>query len=359
MAKRIGILTGGGDCPGLNPAIRGVVLRATQLGYECLGLQEGWKGMINADAKPLAREDVEEIVGKGGTILGTSRTNPYKKEGGVEAVLKTFKTLKLDALVAMGGEDTLGVASKLYKEHKANVVGVPKTMDNDLSATDYTFGFDTSVTIAVDAAERLVDTGRSHRRVMVLEVMGRHAGWVALFTGLAAGADYVCLPERKVDLEDLVAKVRLAHARKKVSLVVCSEAVDMGDAGKEELDQFGHMILKERGVGEKLAKAIEKATGIETRTAVIGHIQRGGAPTLFDRILGTRVGVKAADLVAEGKFGQMVALRGDKVVPVSLEEATGTLKTVTKEWLALLDSLTALNGKAAAKAAPKKEAVRG
>ncbi|TPW19363.1 MAG: 6-phosphofructokinase, partial [Elusimicrobia bacterium] len=196
MARKIGILTGGGDCPGLNPAIRGVVLQAAALGYDCLGLQEGWKGMIEAKARPLGLADVEEIVGKGGTILGTSRTNPYKKEGGVAKCLETFKKLGLDALVAMGGEDTLGVAAKLHKEHQARVVGVPKTMDNDLSATDYTFGFDTAATIAVDAAERLRDTGRSHRRIMVLEVMGRHAGWVALFTGIAAGADYVCLPER-------------------------------------------------------------------------------------------------------------------------------------------------------------------
>lgn len=340
MAKRIAVLTGGGDCPGLNPAIRGVVLRAAELGYECVGIQEGWKGMINGTAEPLTVDVVDEIVKKGGTILGTSRTNPYKKEGGVDGVLKSFKALKLDALVAMGGEDTLGVASKLYKEKKVNVVGVPKTMDNDLSATDYTFGFDTSVTVAMDAAERLMDTGRSHRRIMVLEVMGRHAGWVSLFTGIAAGADYVCLPERKVDVKDMVAKVKAGHKRRKVALVVCSEAVDMGDAGKEELDEFGHMILKARGVGEKLAKLIEKESGIETRTAVIGHIQRGGAPTLFDRILGTRVGVKAADLVHAGDFGKMVALRGDKVVGVSLEEATGTLKTVTKEWLTLLDTLT-------------------
>lgn len=353
MAKKIGILTGGGDCPGLNPAIRGVVLRATQLGYECLGIQEGWKGMINADAKPLARECVEEIVGKGGTILGTSRTNPFKKEGGVDATLKTFKTLDLHALVAMGGEDTLGVASKLYKEHKCNVVGVPKTMDNDLSATDYTFGFDTASTVAVDAAERLIDTGRSHRRIMVLEVMGRHAGWVALFTGIAAGADYVCIPERKVDVKDMCAKLAAAHKRKKVALVVCSEAIDLGDSGKEELDEFGHMILKARGVGEKLAQIIEKETGIETRTAVIGHIQRGGGPTLFDRMLGTRVGVKAADLVHEGKFGNMVAQRGTEIVPVPLAEATGTLKTVTKEWFTLLDTLTA---DTAAKAPAKKTA---
>ncbi len=340
MAKRIAILTGGGDCPGLNPAIRGVVLKAAKLGYECVGIQEGWKGMILADAKPLSPNDVREIVGKGGTILGTSRTNPYKKEGGVPAVLETFKKLNLHALVALGGEDTLGVAAKLFKEHKANVIGVPKTMDNDLNATDYTFGFDTSVTIAVDAAERLVDTGRSHRRVMVLEVMGRHAGWVSLYTAIAAGADYYALPERPVDIADMCAKVKAAHAQKKVALVVASEAVDIpGEKKDEKLDEFGHMILKDRGVGERLAKIIETETKLETRHAVIGHIQRGGAPTLFDRILGTRVGVKAAELVHEGKFGHMVALKGDAVVPVSLEAATAQLKTVTKEWLSFADDL--------------------
>ncbi|MDE2039697.1 MAG: ATP-dependent 6-phosphofructokinase [Elusimicrobia bacterium] len=340
-AKRIAILTGGGDCPGLNPAIRGVVLRAEQLGYDCLGLQEGWKGAIDGAHMPLNRSRVEEIVRQGGTILGTSRTNPYKKDGGVPAVLATFKSLGLHALVAMGGEDTLGVAARLYKEHGLNVVGVPKTMDNDLSATDYTFGFDTSVTIAVEAAERLIDTGRSHRRAMVLEVMGRHAGWVSLFTGIAAGADYICIPERPVDAADLAAKVKAAHARKKVALIVCSEAVDMGEAGAEKLDEFGHMILKERGVGEKLAKLIEKSTGIETRHAAIGHIQRGGPPTLFDRILGTRVGLKAAELVEAGSFGRMVALRGNEVVAVSLEEATAKLKTVPPAWFSIMDTLTA------------------
>ena len=342
--KRIAILTGGGDCPGLNPAIRGVVMKAEQLGYECLGLQEGWKGAINGTAVPLNREMVEDIVRYGGTILGTSRTNPYKKEGGVQGVLNTFKKLDLHALVAMGGEDTLGVASKLYKEHKANVIGVPKTMDNDLSATDYTFGFDTSVTIAVDAAERLIDTGRSHRRVMVLEVMGRHAGWVSLFTGIAAGADFVCLPERPVDVQQMASLVKAAHARKKVALVVCSEAVDLGASGEEKLDEFGHMILRERGVGEKIAKIVEKETGIETRHAVIGHIQRGGAPTLFDRMLGTRVGLKAAELVHAGKFGQMVALRGTEVMGVSLEEATAKLKTVPSEWFETLDALLGIQG---------------
>ncbi len=338
--KKIGILTGGGDCPGLNPAIRGAVLQASALGYECLGVQEGWKGLLTADALPLSSADVEEIIGKGGTILGTSRTNPYKKENGVLQVLAGFEKLGLDALIAMGGEDTLGVAAKLFKEHRFPVVGVPKTMDNDLSATDFTFGFDTASTLAMEAAQRLVDTGRSHRRVMVLEVMGRHAGWVALYTAIGAGADYVCLPERPVDVEEMVRRLKAAHARKKTALVITSEAVDLGDSGKEELDDFGHMILKKRGVAEKLAEIIEKKTGIETRSAVIGHMQRGGPPTLFDRILGTRVGVAAAQLVAQGKFGQMVALQGNQVAGVPLGDATAALKTVTAEWLALADVLS-------------------
>ncbi len=340
MAKRIAILTGGGDCPGLNPAIRGVVLKAHKLGYECVGIQEGWKGMINGTAVPVGPADVQEIIGKGGTILGTSRTNPYKKEGGVQGVLDSFKKLDLHALVALGGEDTLGVANKLYKEHKLNVVGVPKTMDNDLDATDFTFGFDTAATLAMEAVERLRDTGRSHRRIMVLEVMGRHAGWVALYTAIGGGADYLCLPERPVDIKEMCAKVKAAHAARKVAIVVASEAVDIpGEKKEEQLDEFGHMILKDRGVAERLAKIIETETKIETRTAVIGHMQRGGPPTMFDRILGTRVGVKAADLVHEGKFGNMVALKGDAVIAVSLEAATAKLKTVTPEWLKFSDDL--------------------
>lgn len=340
MAKKIGILTGGGDCPGLNPAIRGVVLQADALGYECVGLLEGWRGMIEGKTMPLPRKDVGGIVGLGGTILGTSRTNPFKKEGGPGRCLETFKKLGLEALVAMGGEDTLGVAAKFYSEHKLKVVGVPKTMDNDLSATDYTFGFDTAATIAVDAAERLKDTGRSHRRIMILEVMGRHAGWVALFTGIAAGADYVCLPERPVDVQDMVARLKAAHAANYTALVVASEAIDLpGEKKEEKLDQFGHMILKERGVAERLTEIIQRETGIETRSAVIGHIQRGGPPTLFDRILGTRVGMKAAQMIHAGEFGKMAALQGTRVVAVLLSEAAGTLKIVSPEWLALMDTL--------------------
>jgi 6-phosphofructokinase len=316
MGKRVGILTGGGDCPGLNPAIRGCVMRGLDQGFEFVGLQEGWRGLVEGKTQSLGLADVKEIVGKGGTILGTSRTNPFKKEGAVQKCLDTFAKLKLDALV-----------------------GVPKTMDNDLSATDYTFGFDTATTIAVDAAERLRDTGRSHRRIMVLEVMGRHAGWVALFTAIASAADWVLLPERSSDIKAMCAHLKKVHARDHVAIVVTSEAATLPGmkVENEQLDQFGHMLLKKRGLGESVAEAIEKDTGIETRSAVIGHIQRGGAPTLFDRILGTRVGAKAADLVAAGQFGQMVALRGNEVVGVSLEEATAKLKTVPPEWLKLAD----------------------
>ena len=340
MAKRVAILTGGGDCPGLNPAIRGCVMAGLDKGFEFVGFVEGWRGLVDGKTQALGSSEVKEIVGKGGTILGTSRTNPFKMEGAVDKCLATFKKLKLDALVAMGGEDTLGVANKFFKEHKLPVVGVPKTMDNDLSATDYTFGFDTATTIAVEAVERLRDTGRSHRRIMVLEVMGRHAGWVALFTAIASAADWVLLPEREADLPGMYAHLKKVHARDNVALVVTSEAVVLPGVKTEgeELDQFGHMLLKNRGLGETVAGLIEKNTGIETRSAVIGHIQRGGSPTLFDRILGTRLGAKAAELVAQGKFGQMVALRGNEIVAVSLEEATAKLKTVTPAWLALADT---------------------
>lgn len=342
MAKCIGILTGGGDCPGLNPAIRGVVLRALDHAYECVGLLDGWKGLIEGKTMLLALRDVEEIVGRGGTILGSSRTNPFQKENGATQCLENLKKLDLSALVAMGGEDTLGVAAKMFREHGVPVVGVPKTMDNDLSATDFTFGFDTATTIAVEAAERLRDTGRSHHRIMVLEVMGRHAGWVAAYTGIAAGADWTLLPERKTDVTAMCTHLKAIHARKGTGLVVTSEAIEIPglEVAQEKLDEFGHMLLKKRGVGEIVADLIEKETKIETRTAVIGHIQRGGPPTLFDRILATRVGVAAADLVAQGKYGQMVALRGNEVVPVSLDEATAKLKTVTPNWLSLLDILS-------------------
>jgi len=334
--KRIGILTGGGDCPGLNPAIRGCVYAAERYGYECVGLTDGWKGLVEGTTTPLNREITEYIIMKGGTILGTSRTNPVKVEDGVKKCLENFKKLDLHALVAMGGDDTLGVATKLYKDHKLNVVGVPKTMDNDLNVTDYTFGFDTSVTRAMEAAQSLLDTGASHHRIMVLEVMGRHAGWVALYTAIASAADFVCIPERTIDTSEMIRKLKESYARKRFALVVTSEAAELPAAGEDKIkhavDQFGHRILKDRGMGEHISQFIEKQTGIETRFAVIGHMQRGGAPTLFDRMLATRVGIKAAELVHSGQFGTMSALVGNNIIGVPLENATGELKTVSKDW---------------------------
>lgn len=335
MGKNIGILTGGGDCPGLNPAIRGAVMRGLDHGYTFTAFLEGWRGLVEGKTRPLGLEDVQDIAKLGGTILKSSRTNPFKKEGAVQKCLDNLKKFKIDALIALGGEDTLGVATRLFEEHKVNTVGVPKTMDNDLSGTDYTFGFDTAASLAVDAAERLKDTGSSHQRIMVLEVMGRHAGWVALYTGIAAAADWILLPEKEPEIEKMCAHLKTAHARKGVALVVASEGTELPQYKdmKQELDQFGHMLLKDRGVGEDLAKLIEKNTGIETRSAVIGHMQRGGPPSLFDRILGLRVGAAAADAVAAGNFGKMMAIRGTEVVAVPLKEATGSLKLVDDKWM--------------------------
>jgi len=332
---KIGILTGGGDVPGLNPAIRGCVMRAIDFGWEVVGINEGWKGLIEGLTEPLGIFEVEDLMDKGGTILGTSRINPYKVEKGVERCLENIERLKLEAIVAMGGEDTLGVANKLYKEHKMKIVGVPKTMDNDLSSTDYTFGFDTSVTLAMNALGVLKDTGKSHRRIMVLEVMGRHAGWVALFTAIGGGADWVLLPEEEVDIDLMCEHLKRVYERKKVATVIVSEGIEVPreKTGEEKLDQFGHMLLKERGVGEEIAKIIKDKLGIDTRVSVIGHMQRGGAPTLFDRMLGVRAGVKAIELIKERKFGQMVSLRGTEMLGISLEEAVGKLKTVPREWI--------------------------
>ncbi len=330
---RIGILTGGGDCAGLNQAIRAVVLRSLDFGNECVGVLEGWRGLIEGKSQPLGLKEVEGIMEKSGTILGTSRVNPYKEEKGVEKVKENIKKWGLGALITMGGEDTLGAAEKLFAEG-VKIVGVPKTMDNDLSATDYTFGFDSAVSRAMEATSALIDTGKSHRRVMILEVMGRHAGWVALFTGIASGADWILIPERKPNLKKMVGHIKTIHSRKNYALIVVSEGVSLPElkVGEEEKDKFGHMLLKKRKIGETLSKLIEKETGLETRVSVIGHMQRGGVPSLFDRILATRCGVKAAELVQEGKFGQMVALRGNEIGEVSLKEAVAKLKLVDKTW---------------------------
>ena len=330
---KIGVLTGGGDCPGLNPAIRGVVMRALEYGDELIGLCQGWKGLAEGLTTPLTWEVVEPIINQGGTILETSRTNPVKDEKMLAACLKNAKALGLDALIALGGEDTLGVAHK-PTPLGLNCVGVPKTIDNDLNATDYTFGFDSAVAVATEAADRLKDTAKSHRRVLVLEVMGRHAGWVALHTGVAAGADYILIPEVPLDLSAIAEHMKLVIARgKHWGLIVVSEGVPVTETDEEDLerDAFGHIILSEVGVGEFIAKEIKQRVGIDTRHVVLGHVVRGGAPSPFDRWLGTRVGLKAVEMVHAGQFGYMAALRGTDIVAVPLEAAVKQLKTVPIE----------------------------
>jgi 6-phosphofructokinase 1 len=329
---RIGMLTGGGDCPGLNPAIRGCVVRSLDFGNECIGFLEGWKGIYEGNTINIGLKEVEEIIYQGGTILGTSRFNLVKREDGIKKIKQNMDKYKIDALVAMGGEDTLGVAAKIYQEG-IKVVGVPKTIDNDLSATDFTFGFDTAVTRNIDACRALMDTGKSHRRIMVLEVMGRHAGWIALYTSIAAGADWCIIPEFENDYNKMYQHLKEVYKRKKYGLVIISEGIDIPeDTSAQTTDDFGHIIVTKRGTDEKIAKMIEKNTEIETRSSVIGHMQRGGSPTVFDRILGVRVGAKAAELVNNGDFGKMACLRGNKIEAVELKEAVARLKTVDREW---------------------------
>ncbi len=327
---KVAILTGGGDCPGLNAVIRAVVRRGEQHGFEFVGVREGWRGLLENNHFRLDRNAVSGILPLGGTILGTSRTNPFKKEGGPQMVLDAVAKANIGAVVAIGGEDTLGVAKKLF-DLGLKVVGVPKTIDNDLSGTDYTFGFDTAVTIATEAIDRLHTTAEAHNRVIVCEVMGRHAGHIALHSGLSGGADVILIPERPIVLEQVCQhlRARLAHGRR-FSIVVVAEGAQV-QQGKDEvqtrdLDEFGHVRLG--GIGAFLAKEIELRTGIETRATVLGHIQRGGSPTARDRMLATRYGVYAADLVRDGRFGQMAALHGDTIVSVSLEEATRALHLV-------------------------------
>jgi 6-phosphofructokinase 1 len=328
------VLTGGGDCPGLNAVIRAVTRRSLDRRYEMIGIREGWRGLVVGESVPLGAREISGILPRGGTIIGTSRTNPYKIDGGVERVLANTKTLGLDALVAVGGEDTLGVATRLHAEHGYPVVGVPKTIDNDLSATDYTFGFDTAVQVATEAIDRLHTTAEAHNRVMVVEVMGRHTGWIAVTSGIAGGADVILIPEHPITVEEACEEIRHRHDRgKDFSIVVVSEGYEPEGVSVTRgagLDEFGHVRLG--GVGELLAREIEARTGYETRVTVLGHIQRGGSPTPRDRVLATRFGLKAADLVHEERFGQMAALRGDAIVAVPLADAVAELKTVPREW---------------------------
>ncbi len=330
---KIGILTGGGDCPGLNPVIRAVVRKTILDGKEVIGLRYGWKGLIEKDTVPLDIRSVSGILHRGGTILGTSRTNPYKKEGDSKKAMANFKELGLDALIAIGGEDTLGAATKLFKEG-LNIVGVPKTIDNDLGATDFTFGFDTAVNIVTDCLDRLHTTAESHNRIMVVEVMGRHAGWIAAYSGIAGGADYILIPETPIDIEEVCQSIKKRHERgKDFSIVVVAEGAFFKNENvalqEKKLDAFGHVRLG--GIGHTLGEMVEKKTGYETRVTVLGHIQRGGSPSAFDRVLGTRFGVKAYELVRDGKFGRMASLKGDKIVDVPLEEAIAELKTLDME----------------------------
>jgi ATP-dependent phosphofructokinase / diphosphate-dependent phosphofructokinase len=335
---RVGVLTGGGDCPGLNAVIRAVTRRSLDRGWEVLGVRAGWRGLVEGTVEPLGYREISGILPRGGTILGTSRTNPFQTDA-VDAVLANSREAGLDALVAIGGEDTLGVAARLYAEHDFPVVGVPKTIDNDLSATDYTFGFDTAVFIATEAIDRLHTTAEAHNRVMVVEVMGRHTGWIAVVSGIAGGADVILIPEQPITVERACDEIRRRHTRgKDFSIVVVSEGYELTyESGERRLvgqeaaatDQFGHVRLG--GVGDVLAAEISDRTGYETRVTVLGHVQRGGTPTPRDRVLATRYGLKAADLVHEGRFGRMAALHGDAIVDVSLEEATRELKTVPLE----------------------------
>ncbi|MBX6371299.1 MAG: 6-phosphofructokinase [Acidothermus sp.] len=330
---RVGVLTGGGDCPGLNAVIRAVVRKGvTEYGYEFVGFKDGWRGPIEADTMPLGIREVRGILPRGGTILGTSRTNPAKIEGGYDLIAKNLEKLGIDALIAIGGEDTLGVATKLH-ERGVQVVGVPKTIDNDLSATDYTFGFDTAVNIAMEAIDRLHTTAESHHRALIVEVMGRHAGWIALHAGLAGGANVILIPEIPFDIEKVCDYIEKRFQSRYAPIVVVAEGAVPVEGTMElasgELDAFGHVRLG--GIGQRVADEIEKRTGKEARTTVLGHIQRGGTPTAFDRVLATRFGLHAIDAVRDGAWGTMVALRGTDIIRVALSEATGALKTVPPE----------------------------
>jgi 6-phosphofructokinase 1 len=334
---KVGMLTGGGDCPGLNAVLRAVVRKGQMVyGDEVVGFHDGWRGVLEGVSEPLDIERMRGTLPRGGTIIGSSRTNPYKVEGGPEQVKATLAALGIDALVAIGGEDTLGVAAKLHDDGVA-VVGVPKTIDNDLSATELTFGFDTAVQICVDAIDRLHTTAESHNRVMVVEVMGRHAGHIALWSAIAGGATMVLLPEKPFVIDDVCAALRHRHegTHHYASIVVVSEGAVPADAGtflahgSGEVDAFGHARLG--GIGDALAKEIEERTGYESRAVVLGHVQRGGTPTAFDRVLSTRFGIAAIDAIHDGALGSMVALRGGEIVRVPLAEATGELKLITED----------------------------
>ena len=339
---RFGVLTGGGDCPGLNAVIRAIVRKGIDLhGHEIVGFRDGWRGPLTDDHEPLTLESTRGILPRGGTILGTSRTNPFKRDDGPEVIAATMAELGLDGLIAIGGEDTLGAANRLHGEHGLNVLGVPKTIDNDIGATDVTFGFDTALQVATEAIDRLHTTAESHHRVMVVEVMGRHAGWIALYSGLAGGGDVILIPEQPFDIEQVCSLIRRRHGRGRYfSIVVAAEGALPQEGTMEvaggETDEFGHVRLG--GIGLRLEREIEQRTGYETRAVVLGHIQRGGTPTAYDRVLATRFGVAAIDAADAGRWGMMPALRGTAIELVPLADAVAELRTVTPEEFAVAEA---------------------
>lgn len=335
---KIAVMTGGGDCPGLNAIIQAIVTRTIEYGYEVLGVLDGYTGLMNGNVKPLSLEDMEDIFATGGTILGTSRTNPFKTREGPQKALDTAKKFGIDALIAIGGDDTLGAAFQL-SEMGLPTVGIPKTIDNDLSATDYSVGFQTAVETAAEAISRLHTTAKSHKRVMVVEVMGRYAGWLTLMSGLAGGAHVILIPEKPFDINEVCDVIKRREAAGKgYTIVAVAEGVkpvnveDLITVSKER-DEFGHVRLG--GIAEVLEKEIEQRTGKETRSVVLGHVQRGGPPNAFDKILGIRLGLFAVDLVKQGKFGYAAGLRGTEIVPVKLKDAVEQLKMVKEDLFEL------------------------
>jgi len=339
---RFGVLTGGGDCPGLNAVIRAIVRKGIdQRGHAIVGFRDGWRGPLENDFEELTIESTRGILPRGGTILGTSRTNPFKREDGPRQIRENLDDLGLDGLIAIGGEDTLGAASRLHSEHDINVLGVPKTIDNDIGATDVTFGFDTALQVATEAIDRLHTTAESHHRVMVVEVMGRHAGWIALYSGIAGGGDVILIPEQPFDIDDVCGLIRRRHSRGRFfSIVVVAEGSVPREGTMEvaggETDEFGHVRLG--GIGYRLETEIEQRTGFETRAVVLGHIQRGGTPTAYDRVLATRFGVAAIEAADQGRWGMMPALHGTRIELVPLAEAVAELRTVSPEEFAVAEA---------------------
>jgi 6-phosphofructokinase 1 len=333
----VGILTGGGDCPGLNAVIRAVVQKIANAGGTCTGLLEGWRGLVEAKARRLSVLDTDGIIARGGSILGSSRTNPFKQPADVVRAVENFQRLGLTSVVAIGGDDTLGVAARLFTEKGLPMVGVPKTIDNDLSATDFTFGFDTAINIVTEAVDRLRTTAESHRRIMVIETMGRHAGWIACLSGIAVAADYILVPEVPANLDHMCAVLRRRREEGKMyGIVVVSEGAQLPDTGlitsDADIDEFGHVKLG--GIGEVIAGLIERRLHIETREVTLGHLQRGGPPSAYDRVLATRFGIKAGELVVEGRYGHMAALKGNHIEAVPLKDAVAATKRLDMRYYA-------------------------